>query len=117
MTIEDLIIEAFRARDRFWFIQEFQLKERTDLTVTLHFIIGADLFVQVFYSQRSNRLSLALVGSSGRLYGRDKEHDYWHLHPFGQAEQHVPTPEGLSSQPIYQFLTEVEVILIENELI
>ena len=117
MRIEDLIIEALRASDRFWFIQEFQLKERTDMTVTLYFIIGTDLWVQVFYSQRSDRLSLALVGSSGRLYGRDKEHGYWHLHPFGQAEQHVPTPEGLSSQPIHQFLAEVEMILIENGLI
>ena len=117
MTIEDLIIEGLRARDRFWFIQEFQLKERTDMTVTLHFIIGTDLLAQVFYSQRSDRLSMALIGSSGRLYGRDKEHGYWHLHPFGRADQHVPTPEGLSSQPIHQFLAEVEAILVENELI
>ena len=87
------------------------------MTVTLHFIIGIDLFIQVFYSKRSDRLSLALVGSSGRLYGRDKEYGYWHLHPFGQSEQHVPTAEGLSSQPIHQFLAEVEIILIENELI
>ena len=117
MTIEDLIIEALRARDRFWFIQEFQLKERTDKTVTLHFIIGTDLWVQAFYSQRGDRFSLALIGSSGRLYGRDKEHGYWHLDPFGQADQHVLTPEGLSSQPIHQFLAEVGEILIENELI
>jgi hypothetical protein len=117
VTIEDLIVEALRARDRFWFIQEFQLKERTDMTVTLHFIIGKDLLVQVYYSQRSDRLSLTLVVSAGRLYGRDKEHDYWHLHPFGQAEQHVPTPEGVSLQPIHQFLAEVEMILIENDLI
>jgi hypothetical protein len=87
------------------------------MTVTLHFIIGPDLFVQVFYSQRSDRLSLTLVGSSGRLYGRDKEHGYWHLHPFGRAEQHIPTPKGLSSQPIHQFLAEIETILIENGLI
>ena len=87
------------------------------MTVTLHFIIGGDLLVQVFYSQRSDRLSLALVGSVGRLYGRYKEHDYWHLHPFGQAEQHIPTPERLSSQPIHQFLVEVEAILVENGLI
>jgi hypothetical protein len=117
MTIDELLVEALAATDRFWFVQTLQVRERTDATVTLRFIIGPAVFVQVFFSQRSRRLSFAMVGTSGRLYGRDREHGFWHRHPFGQSEQHEPTPEGMSSQPISQFLTEVEEILCTQNLI
>jgi len=83
----------------------------------LHFAISSDLFVQIFFSQRSGRCSLTLVGNAGRLYGRDRENGVWHRHPFGQPEKHEPTPEGMSPQPITQFLSEVGKILIENDLI
>ncbi|RMD58357.1 hypothetical protein D6833_12970 [Candidatus Parcubacteria bacterium] len=117
MTIDDLIIEAAASKDRFWFVQTVRIVERTDFTVTIRFLISADLFVQVFFSQRSGRFNLALVGTTGRLYGRDREHGSWHLHPFGRPEQHQPTPEGMSAQPVAQFLSEVEEILLENDLI
>ena len=117
MTIDELIVEALAARDRFWFVQTLQVRERTDATVTVRFILGPELFVQVFFSQRSERFSFALVRAAGRLYGRDREHGFWHRHPFGQPEQHEPTPEGMSSQPISQFLAEVEEILYTHDLI
>ena len=117
MTINDLISEALAAKDQYWFIEELQMKERTDKTVTLHFIVDSQLFVQVYYSERSGRFSLALVGSSGRLYGKDKEYGYWHLHPFGQSGNHQPTPEGMSPRPVTQFLTEVEKLLVDHNLI
>jgi len=117
MTIEELILDALTARERFWFVEEVKVSERTDSTVTLHFTIAPKLFIQVFFSQRSQRFSLALVGSAGRLYGRDREHGVWHRHPFGHSEQHEPTPEGMSPQPILQFLAEVEEILLANSLV
>jgi hypothetical protein len=117
MTIEELIIEALTARERFWFVEEVKVIERTDSTVTLHVIIASKLFIQVFFSQRSQRFSLALVGGAGRLYGRDREHGVWHRHPFGHSEQHEPTPEGMSPQPILQFVAEVEEILLVNSLV
>ena len=45
------------------------------------------------------------------------EHGTWHRHPFGQAEQHEPTPEGMSAQPLTQFMTEIEEILVVHDLI
>jgi len=50
-----------------------------------------------------------------KLAGKEKNGD--NLHPFGQPHLHEPTPEGMSPQPIHQFLTEVETILLENDLI
>ena len=58
MAIDELIVEALAARDRFWFVQTLQVRERTDATVTVRFIIAPELFVQVFFSQRSKRLAL-----------------------------------------------------------
>lgn len=117
MTIEDIIIESLLAKKRFWFVDTLEIIERTDNTVTLHFTIGSDLFVQIFFSQCTTRFSFALIGKSGRLYGRDREHGFWHCHTFEQPEQHDPTPKGMSPQPIIQFLAEVEEILIKNDLI
>jgi len=72
-TVEQLLIESEAVAERFWFIRQWQVTDRTDSTVTAHFEIGAGLFVQAFLSQRSGRLSLALIGPSGRLFGRDRE--------------------------------------------
>ena len=117
MSIDELILEAMQAKDHFWFVPALEIVERTNATVTLHFTISPNLFVQVYFSSRSGRFNLALIGASRRLYGRDREQGQWHRHPFEQPAQHEPTPEGVSPQPVHQFLAEVETILIENELL
>lgn len=114
MTIDELIAEAAEVREHFWFIQSFKVTDRTDATVTLHFVIAPDLFVQIFFSQRSRRCSLTLASNAGGMYRRDREHGIWHRHPFEQPDKHELTPEGMS---ITQFLAEVGKILIENDLI
>jgi len=116
-TIDELVREGRDASDRFWFIQEFKIVEQTNSTVTLHLTISADLFVQAFLSQSSRRLSFALVGDGGRLYGRDHEHGEWHRHPFARPDQHEPTPAGMSVRPLTQFMAEVQEILVEHGLI
>ena len=117
LTIRGLILEAHDTLDRFWFVRDVNIVEQTPATVTVHLTIGADLFVQAFLSESSQRLSFALVGQSGRLYGRDREYGTWHRHPFGQPQQHELTPEGMSMQPLTQFMAEVEQILVEHDLL
>ena len=117
MSIDDLLSEFYQAEHRFWFVQEAFVVERTDTTITLYFQITTHLFVQAFLSERNQRLSLALIGPSGRLYGRDRKQERWHLHPFSSPQSHEATPEGMSSQPLIQFLAEVEEILLANNLL
>lgn len=117
LTKRDLILEAQEVLDRFWFVRDFHIVEQTQRTVTLHITISSELFVQAFLSESSQRVNLALVGSGGRLYGRDCEHGRWHRHPFGRPEEHEFTPEGMSIQPLMQFMTEVEEIIVEHDLI
>lgn len=117
LTNDELLAEAAAAAQQFWFIRELQIVDRTDHTVTIHFIVSPDLFVQVFQSQRSSRVSLALVGPAGRLYGRDCEHGVWHQHPFARVDAHELTPQGVSPRLIMQFMAEVEELLVTYELI
>jgi len=116
-TVEQLLVEAAIAAERFWFIRSWQVTDRTNSTATVRFEIDASFFVQVFLSERSSRLSLVLIGASGRLYGRDRERGKWHRHPFESQDVHEATHEGMSSQPVMQFLTEVEDILLANNLL
>ena len=116
-TINQLIQEASEALDQFWFIQRLDIVERTDRTVTVQLMIGKELRVQAFLSQRSGHLSLALIGPAGRLYGRDRQQGEWHRHPFSSPEIHEVTPEGMSRRPFLQFMVEVEEILVAQDLI
>jgi hypothetical protein len=116
-SIDELLREAVDASERFWFVQALHIAERTDNTITLHLQITDEMFIQIFFSQRSLRLSFALINSAGRIYGRDREHGLWHRHPFGQPHKHEPTPEGMSSRPLTQFLAETEELLLANGLI
>lgn len=99
-TIEQLLIKSEAVTERFWFIRQWQVIDRTDHTVTIYSEIGAGVFVQAFLSQRSDRLSLALIGSSGRLSGRDRERGLRHHHPLGSQDVHEATPQGMSSRPV-----------------
>ena len=116
-TIEQLLLEAIKVHDTFWFIRSWVVFARTDRTVTIHLQIRDDLFIQTFLSLRSNRLCLALVGVAGRLYGCDYERGAWHYHPFGETAVHAPLPVGMSPRPLLQFVAEVEEILLANDLL
>lgn len=116
-TIDQLLQEAAEALDQFWFIQNLDVIERTDRTVTVQLAIANELRVQAFLSQKTGRLSFALIGPSGRLYGRDRQHGEWHRHPFSQPASHEATPEGMSHKPLLQFMAEVQEILLTQDLI
>lgn len=116
-TVEQLLIEAASAAERSWFIRSWQVTDRTTNTATIRFEIDTDFYVQVFLSERSGRLSLALIGVAGRIYGRDRERGNWHRHPFGSPDYHQATQEGMSSRPVMQFMAEVEGILLSNDLL
>ncbi len=116
MTIDDLLIELKESEQRFWFIQRSEI-ERTDKAIRLRLIINEALFIQVFLSKATGRFNLALIQGRERIYGRDRESDMWHLHPFDAPETHCPMPNEVSPRPLLQFLAEIEELLLENELI
>ncbi len=115
--IDGLLIQAQDALGQYWFLEEFVVAERTDTTITVHFPIRSGLFVQGFLSERSGRLSLALVSSRERVYGWDRRDDEWHLHPYDDVTRHEPLKEDVSMYTLLRFMARVEEILLENELV
>lgn len=115
--IDDLLAEVEAIGSRAWFVQNIEIVDRTDATITLRFIIDARLFVQAFFSERTGRQSLALIGPAGRLFGWDWEHGSWHRHPFGQSEQHEMMTSWAPVQPLSQFMAAVEELLVFHGLI
>ncbi|MBS1248962.1 MAG: hypothetical protein MAG431_00533 [Chloroflexi bacterium] len=117
MTIKGLLREIYEAERYYWFIHIISEVEQTDNALKVRLNITAGLFVQIFFSERTGRLSFALIRGSQRIYGCDREQNYWHRHPYGAVHRHEPMPEGMSLRPVFQFMGEVEAILVENELI
>ncbi len=117
MTLAEWLIELREAEHQFWFIQRLAALDETDEVIKARLEIQPRLFVHFFYSVISGRLQMALVHGDQRLYGRDREDNEWHLHPYGTIDEHIATPEGLSPRPLMQFLSEVEELLVQNNLI
>lgn len=115
--LDEILRETISAGEQFWFVQDVHITGETANTVTIHLVISAELIVQVFFSARSQRFSMALVGPGGRLYGRDRQFGQWHTHPFDNPTVHVPDREKPASQPVAQFLAEVEQILLSSNLL
>lgn len=69
----DLQWEAQKALDSVWFVQRLEEIERTDLTLTLRLYVRPDLFVQAFLGEQSGSLYFALIESSRRVFGIDRE--------------------------------------------
>lgn len=110
-TNDDLLAEAETIGSETWFIQDVEIVDRTDATVTVRLFIDAHLFVQVFFSQRSWRQSLALIGPAGRIFGWDWEHGDWHSHPFGHSEEHEMMSDWAPARRLAQFMAAVEELL------
>lgn len=116
-SIADLREETADALESVWFIQSIEEIEHTDITLSLRLHIRADLFVQVFYGEYSKSLYFALIESERRIFGIDRERGQWHRHPIEQPTEHLPLSEGLEPKPLLSFLSQVEQILLDNELI
>lgn len=109
--------EAREALEKFWFISSLDETERTDITLSLRLHIRHDLFVQVFFGEKSGSLYMALIEGGRRLFGIDREASVWHLHPFEAVEKHEPLVESLEPKPLLKFLARVEVLLLEHNLL
>ena len=112
-----LLSEAREACHEIWFVQSLELNARTDYTLSLRLHIRPGLFVQAFAGEITNSLYFALIEGNQRIYGIDRESGYWHLHPLKAPHSHEPFDEGLGPKPLLSFLSKVEKLLVDNELL
>ena len=113
----DLRAEAQEALEKIWFVQAIEQIEHTDITLSFRLHIRPGLFIQVFWGERSNSLYFALIEGSRRIFGIDREHGDWHMHPYDFVDSHQPLAEGLEPKPLLRFLGRVEELLLEHDLL
>lgn len=113
----ELLLEAQEAFRKVWFVQSLDVMERTDQTLSVRLIVKADLFVQAYIGEISASLYFALIEGRQRVFGIDRVLGEWHMHPYGIPESHVPFEQGLEPKPLLQFLSRVEEILLEQDLL
>ena len=72
------------------------MTESRGVALTCRAEIAEDLLLAVYFNALTGNTSYALVRGGGRIAGYDN-HRFWHSHPFGAADQHIPcsapTPE------------------------
>ena len=115
--MNELHQEAADALEQVWFIQSLIEQRRTRRTLSLRLDIREGLFVQVFVGMRTDVLYFSLVEDGQRIFGIDKEQDKWHRHPYDAVEQHEPLTEGLEPRPLFTFLSRVEQLIWEHDLL
>ena len=113
---DSLLTEARLAHEKVWFVQSFEVCDNTDFTLSLRLYIRRELFVQVFIGEMTGSLYFALIEGNQRIFGIDRESDQWHLHPFGKPHKHE-FYTGLGPKPLSSFLSKIERILVENDLL
>ncbi len=74
-------------------------------------------FVQAFIGEVTGLLYFPLIERNQRIYGIDRETDHWHLHPFEEPHKHELFLPGLGPTPLLAFMSKVEKVLVENNLL
>jgi len=98
-------------------VQSLEVDERTDYTLSVRLHIRPGLFVHAFVGEMTDSLYFVLIEGNQRIFGIDHESGYWHLHPFKEPHKHVPFVEGLGPKPLLTFISQVEQVLVENNLV
>jgi len=115
--ISDLILELNDISDKIWFIQSSDVTERSDAGISLRLYIREDFFIQVFLGELSDSLYFALISGNQRIFGIDKECGEWHIHPYMNPHEHEPLNGSLEPKPLSTFLSRVEKLIFEHDLL
>lgn len=61
----------------------------TDITLISRFGLSPDVFIQIYANTKKEKINMALVAGSERIYGADKEGGFYHEHPLENPSLHV----------------------------
>ena len=117
MRISDRIREIESAARQYVFVRQVVKIDETYYSVKYRLYIEPDLFVQLYFNERSGTIAMVLIHHQRRIYGRDCEASHWHRHPFADPTMHDHSPEGAQSVSVNEFLAEVQDILVNADLI
>lgn len=115
--IKKVISEIEETSLSFTFVKKLVRLDETEHTVKYRLLVDEDLFVQVYVNIENDTNGFVLVSSGQRIYGRDAIDGKWHRHKFEDPLGHDFSEEGSKAVTLRDFLTEVQEILVKENLL
>ena len=112
ISVEAFREEIHRLARRNFPDSEWEVHEQNPFRLKARVLLSPGLFIEVFYSPRTRRISFALLKGRERIFGIDNLNG-WHRHPFGEVERHQPIGEP-SLQEIFM---EIKDVVVSRELL
>ncbi|MBX7236860.1 MAG: hypothetical protein K1X65_20940 [Caldilineales bacterium] len=74
---------------------------------------GADVFMVAYFNALTQKTSYALIKDGERITGYDN-YKFWHYHPIGAANQHIPCTKPTPEEVLAQFVIVVRQLGVER---
>ncbi|NIO68263.1 MAG: hypothetical protein GTN71_04215 [Anaerolineae bacterium] len=71
--------------------------------------LDEETFIEVYFNSLTERKNYALVCRQQRVMGYDN-YKFWHRHPFGEAQEHIPCNEPAFEEVIAEMKEIVEML-------
>jgi hypothetical protein len=92
------------ACDRSELVVTYHVQILDDTVVKVRVLLINEAFIDVFYNADTDKCSFALVERGERIFGADNAFIGWHIHPFDDPSEHIPS----SGMTFDDFLKAVE---------
>ena len=115
MTIDEFIKEVESIAN--YYSLKVEILAKTNNAVKIKVPITENIYIQLYYNQKSGTKNYVLVGWNRRLFGRDCIGGKWHKHPFEDPEKHDFSKNGRREVSISEFFHEVFNLLRKSGLI
>ncbi len=115
MNVDDFIEEVKTVANSYSL--KVEILAKTKNAVKIRIPITENIYIQLYYNQKSKTKNYVLVGWNRRLFGRDCVGGEWHKHPFENPDQHDFSENGKREVSISEFFDEVFHLLRKSGLI
>ncbi len=92
MTLDQFRQALLQALRRHFSQSGVTITESRGIVLTCRVELDADTFVAVYFNALTGKTSYALIHQDQRVAGYDN-YRFWHHHPMGAVDQHVPCAE------------------------
>jgi len=84
--------------------------EKRTLIFEMRIDIQADLWIKIYHNRLTHKVSYALIYRQQRYMGYDN-YRFWHCHPPGRVEEHIPCEEPEPEHVISEIAAAVRDLL------
>lgn len=104
LTLSQFVEQLRATCDRSDLVVSYDLRVLDNVVLKTRIFLSINGFVDVYYNPGNGTCSFTLVQENQRIYGADNAFIGWHVHPFGNPDEHRPCGEVT----LREFLAAVE---------